>query len=251
MKIAVLDRGYVELIEAWGTGKAGGVERLVYRDEIDYEIGIIEAARQSTQGAFKSWSEDTGLLRTLFFHQANQSTPFEAAGMTIEVCAPIMVFREWHRHRTQSYNEASARYKPLEPDYYRPQLGNLLERAVVKTRNKQAGTVESSRPLTDEAAQEWLSCLDDAYAYAEKFYQLGLKIGVPKELARLAMPVGHYSTMRATANLRNWLGFLTLRLDEKAQYEIRQFAHAVEDCVKEVFPHTWSLFNESRHQEMA
>jgi len=247
MKVTVLDLGYVEFIEAWGTGKAGGVERLQREDAVDYEVGIVEAARQSTQGSFKGWDEDMGLMRTLFNHQANQSTPFEAAGMTIEVCAPIMVFREWHRHRTQSYNEASARYKPLEADYYRPNLLNLLERSVVTTRNKQAQTVTSARKLTDKDAEDWLTCLDDLYAYAEKFYQLGLKMGVPKELARVGMPVGHFSTMRATANLRNWLGFLTLRLDEKAQWEIRQYAHAVNELIRQYFPHTHQLFWEAQN----
>lgn len=245
MRISVLDHGYVEFIEAWGTGKDGlGSE--VNMEPRDYEVGIIESARQSTQGSFKGWDEDKGLLRTLFHHQHNQSSPFETAGMTIEVHAPIFVFREWHRHRTQSYNEASARYKPLKPVYYVPDAGNLLERAVEVTKNKQAGTVSSSSKLTPEAAERWLELVDMTYRGLEQTYQEALRIGVPKELARITMPVGHYSTMRATANLRNWLAFLTLRLDEKAQWEIRQYAQAVEELVKENFPQTWSLFNESR-----
>lgn len=245
MKISVLDHGYVELIEAWGRGSARNDEPL------DFEVGIIEAARQSTQGAFKGWNEDTGLLRTLFNHQANQSTPFEAAGMTIEVNAPIFIFREWHRHRTQSYNEASGRYIKLEPIHYRPNAENVLERSrkAVTTKNKQAGSV--APPPDERLVTEWLFALDEAYGAAEAFYRYGLAIGIPKELARIAMPVGHYSRMRATANLRNWLAFLTLRLDEKAQWEIREYAHAVGSLVCENFPHTWSLFNESRSQSPA
>lgn len=45
----------------------------------------------------------------------------------------------------------------------------------------------------------------------EALYQEGIHIGIPKEIARLPVPVGRYSRMRASANLRNWLGFLTLR----------------------------------------
>jgi thymidylate synthase ThyX len=37
--------------------------------------------------------------------------------------------------------------------------------------------------------------------------------------------------MRASANLRNWLAFLTLRLDPAAQFEIRQYAAAVASLV--------------------
>ena len=82
MKIDVLDHGYVQLIETWGDGVDG--------DE-DYEVGIIEAARQSTQASFRGWDEDAKLLR--FLHKNNHSTPFEFAGMVIEVQAPIFVFR--------------------------------------------------------------------------------------------------------------------------------------------------------------
>jgi thymidylate synthase (FAD) len=246
-KIKVLDQGYVELIEAWGTGKAGACDRLIHLDAVDYEVGIIEAARQSTQGSFRGWDTDEKLLETIFYHQSNQSTPFEAAGMTIEVEAPIFVFREWHRHRTQSYNEASARYRPLEPKYYRPDGINLMERSMAAQtdRNKQAQASEARQPVTSENLMRWLDLVDMTYLGLEATYQEALKMGIPKELARITMPVGHYSCMRASANLRNWLSFLTLRLSHKAQWEIRQYAEAVNTLVRLTFPRTWRLFADS------
>jgi thymidylate synthase ThyX len=36
--------------------------------------------------------------------------------------------------------------------------------------------------------------------------------------------------------------FLTLRMDEHAQWEIRMFANAVGVFIKELFPRTWELF---------
>lgn len=72
-----------------------------------------------------------------------------------------------------------------------------------------------------------------------------MRSGVPKELARILLPVGRYSRMRASANLRNWLQFLTLRLDLAAQWEIQQYAAAVGRLVAMVFPRTWSLFAEA------
>ena len=68
-------------------------------------------------------------------------------------------------------------------------------------------------------------------------------MGVPKELARLPVPVARYSRMRASANLRNWLGFLTLRMAPNAQWEIRQYANAVGEVVAKAFPRTWELFS--------
>jgi thymidylate synthase (FAD) len=50
--------------------------------------------------------------------------------------------------------------------------------------------------------------------------------------------------MRATGNLRGWLGFLTLRTAPGAQWEIRQYAQAIGAIVAETFPRTWELFTE-------
>jgi thymidylate synthase (FAD) len=69
-----------------------------------------------------------------------------------------------------------------------------------------------------------------------------LAAGVPKELARKKMPVDHYSRMRAGTNLRNWLAFMTLRCDPKAQREIRMFANAVAHIIEKTFPNTYSLW---------
>lgn len=235
MRTDVLDHGYVEFVEAWGKGS-----ETVLPGHADYERGIIEAARQSTQGSFRGWDKDAKLLKHLY--ENGHATPFEFSGMVIEVQAPIFVFREWHRHRTQSYNEMSARYAPLPPSYYLPtfercMLGN------VATTNKQAQSA-SGIQLSEVNLKVWLNNVINLYNLAEAVYQEGLYIGVPKELARIVMPVGHYTRMRCSCNLRNWIAFLTLRMDPNAQYEIRQFAHAVAVLLEQNFPQTWKLFVE-------
>jgi thymidylate synthase (FAD) len=83
-------------------------------------------------------------------------------------------------------------------------------------------------------------------SFQERLYQRALNMGVPKELARIHLPVGRYSRMRASANLRNWLGFLTLRVASGAQWEIRQYADAVGTLIKQAFPRTWELFAEGK-----
>lgn len=250
MRFNVLDHGYVEFIEAWGRGRdkrcRGWLEvpvseTVISREPIpDYEIGIIEAARQSTQGSFRGWDADERLLNHLFRNQHN--TPFEFAGLVIEVQAPIFVFREWHRHRTQSYNEMSARYAPIPDFKYTPTMDRLM---MVNTPdpNKQAGNV-GMVALSADNAMIWLGMLENAYRVAEEAYQFGLNVGVAKELARCPMPVGNYTRMRAQANLRNWLAFLTLRMDPNAQFEIRQFANAVASIIASKFPQTYKLFQE-------
>lgn len=251
----ILDHGYVKLVETWGSDER-----------------IIEAARMSTNKGFLGWGQeedcpscegtgirrgfgydcpechgrkkriekpgDEKLLSYLWTHK--HATPFEMAGMIIEVQAPIFVFREWHRHRTQSYNEMSARYTPLPDLNYVPSVERLMLNS--KT-NKQAGVVAGAADLTEEQAEVYRRALTEHYEEDEQFYQRALKAGVPKELARNHLPVGRYSKMRASANLRNWLAFLTLRMEAGAQWEIREYANAVGGIIEGRFPRTWSLFN--------
>jgi thymidylate synthase (FAD) len=225
--VAVLDHGYVKFVESWGSDER-----------------IIEAARMSTDKGFLGWGTndkpgDERLLRYLYTH--NHATPFEMAGMIIEVQAPIFVFREWHRHRTQSYNEMSARYIPLPDVNYMPTVERCFE---VNAANKQANAVKGAEELTHKGVLDWLARLDEVYRHAEDVYQHGLRIGVPKEVARLPVPVGRYSRMRACANLRNWLAFMTLRMAPNAQKEIRLFANVVGQMVEKQFPRTYRLFDE-------
>lgn len=259
-EIKVLDHGYVKLIDMWGSDQA-----------------IIESARMSTGKGFLGWEpgpcpvcdgsghpcEPPGFINTAakctacegkgqvrgdkhllrFMWEHAHSTPFEFGGMVVEVKAPLAVFREWHRHRSQGYSEASARYSPLPDENYLP----TVERCMMGGgANKQAGAVKGADVLTETDALAWLAELADVYDHCERVYQSGLKRGIPKELARLCVPVGRYSKMRATTNLRMWLAFSTLRSTAKnpaAQWEIRQFADVVGDLLAEKFPRTWAIFN--------
>jgi len=224
--VKVLDHGSVELIEAWGSDER-----------------IIEAARMSTGKGFLGWGTPSapGDEKLLAFLWNNKhATPFEMAGAVIEVQAPIFVFREWHRHRTQSYNEMSARYTPLPDVNYIPSVERLMLNS--KT-NKQAGTVKGADELTADQAESYRDVLRIQYANDEQFYQTALKLGVPKELARIHLPVGRYSRMRSSAVLRNWLAFLTLRMAPGAQWEIQEYARAVHSLLSENFPRTMALFD--------
>jgi thymidylate synthase (FAD) len=263
-KMDVLDHGSVELVESWGSDER-----------------IVETARVSTQKGFLGWGEkvvcgrcggrktfvawgdsdrddeddpsrpcpacrgagerveapgDEKLLSYLASH--HHDTPFEFAGATFEVQAPIFVFREWHRHRTQSYSEASARYAPLPDVNYVPEVRRVF---VGTTANKQAGTIKGANELTADAVTDLLNEERDLLVMVEDLYQRKLKAGFPKELARTHLTVSRYSRMRASANLRNWVGFLRLRLDETAQWEIRQYAKAIRELLAEAFPRAMNL----------
>lgn len=221
--IQVLDHGYVKLVDHWGT------------DE-----DVIEAARMSTGRGFEGWEKDAKLLKFLYSHKHH--TPFEMCGLVLEIKAPIFVFREWHRHRTQSYNEMSARYIPLPDENYIPNFSNMKDRAILGATSSNRQASGTGIIPSDQAMEAWLSQLQTSYEFAQNAYEAGIALGIPKEIARLPVPVARYSRMRASANLRNWLHFLELRLAPNAQWEIRQYAEAVANFVGEYFPRTWELY---------
>ena|ERR1041385_2011368 len=136
----------------------------------------------------------------------------------------------------------SARYAPLPDLDYIPTVERLL---VNSKKNRQAGTIAGADELTAEGAERYRQALTMAYAQDQALYEEALQMGVPKELARVHLPVGRYSRMRASTCLRNWLAFLTLRQAAVAQWEIRQYADAVGALIAERFPRTWALFSEA------
>lgn len=230
-EVKLLDHGYIKLVEFYGS------------DEM-----VIRSARMSTQKPFLGWGTpeqpgDEKLLRYLY--ENNHATPFEMAGCIFELRAPIMVFREWHRHRTQSYNESSARYAKLANENYVPGFDDLKARTQtgLSTKNRQAAGMTNAMP-SDDQLNEWLRRLIVAYDAAEDAYAYGLEIGVPKELARLSTPVARYSSMMASTNLRNWLGFVRLRSAPQAQKEIRVYSNAVHAFLTKLFPRTMSIVTE-------
>lgn len=279
MEIKVLDHGYVKLVETWGseeriieaarmsTGKGfqGWGE---WRADISNpdgtfirgNVGDATLSKWESLGRPDPWTwpmqvnaqnfimknfefvpGDEKLLSRLW--KKKHASPFEMAGMIIEVQAPIFVFREWHRHRTQSYNEMSARYTPLPDLAYLPTMERLF---LDGGANKQAQAAEGSSVLDMHNADTYRKELERFYRIAANLYKTGLDIGIPKEIARLVLPVARYSRMRASANLRNWLAFLSLRMAPDAQWEIRQYAEVVGKMIAENFPRTWELFQEGR-----
>ena len=216
-EIKVLDHGYVKYVEHMGS------------DEV-----IIESARMSTGRGFEGWEKDSKLLDFLYRHK--HMSPFEMCELSIEVQAPLFVVREWHRHRTQSYNELSARYTKMPDIHYVPTADRLAPK---ETSNKQESS-EGSGHNVENIPELIVGEQNAIYG----FYEDMLTAGVPREVARLNTPVSRYTRFRAKTDLRNWLGFLNLRMRENAQWEIRQYANAVSSIVKEHFPRTYALFEE-------
>lgn len=173
----------------------------------------------------------------LFVRRNNQSmwcgnSPFEHNVFTFFIEAPIFVTREIIRHRISAINEESGRYKQLEDKFYYPTDRERPLRQVGKTGHYIFETAEELRDPT-------LELLDEAYGVAWENYNKMLQMGVAKEVARMALPVGIYSSMYFSINARSLMNFLSLRTAPNAQWEIRQVARQMEQHFATSMPLTY------------
>jgi thymidylate synthase (FAD) len=211
--VKVLDHGFVKLIDSMGG-----------------DLSIVRAARVSFDAAWRvgldSGDSDNRLIRYLWKNK--HTTPFEAVTFTFEVKAPIFVIRQWHRHRTWSYNELSARYRELPEEFYVP--GEI---GVQSKDNKQGRSADTRSTLDNDVLRSAIKASAEA---SFDTYRRLLAQDVPRELARSVLPVNTYTHMFATVNLLNLFRFLTLRTDSHAQYEIRVYADAILELIKPIVP---------------
>lgn len=212
-KVDLLDHGYVRLVDSMGG-----------------DLSIVRAARVSYDAAWRAGEDEGGDQRLIRYLWRNRhTTPFEAVTLTFEVHAPIFVFRQWHRHRTWSFNELSARYRELPEEFYVP----AAEQIGVQSKNNKQGRDLGGTTDNPESSRTIITLACES-AFAD--YRELLARGVPRELARSVLPVSTYSTMFATVDLLNLLKFLSLRCDPHAQYEIRVYADAMRELARTIAP---------------
>lgn len=226
--IPVLDKGYVKLVDYMGT-----------------DIDICKAARTSyvndeysKLAEDKTDEENKRLIYRLL--KDKHTSPFEMIEFKWQVKAPIFVFRQWHRHRTWSYNEYSGRYKELPEEFYVPHPKNIGFQSQV---NKQGRNLKPSPDGENQIyADETIKSMKEANKQSFYFYRMMLKDGVPREIARSVLPSGTYSVMVAKTDLHNLMHFLKLRLDSHAQWEIQQYARALLQTIKPIVPTVYEWF---------
>ncbi|MDA9095425.1 FAD-dependent thymidylate synthase [Porticoccaceae bacterium] len=235
-KIELLDHGFVRLVDSMGS-----------------DLSIVRNARVSYDADWRAGDDkgsDTRLINYLYNNGHN--TPFEAVTFTFDVKAPIFVFRQWHRHRTQSFNELSARYRELPEEFYIPEA-HLV--GVQNADNKQMRdplTKEEYAELSEEkrkTVERHTELMKASNKASFQTYRQLMTDGVPRELARSVLPVGTYSHMFATINLHNLFRFLAERLHPHAQYEIRVYAEAMLGLVESVAPVAAAAFKKRYDQE--
>lgn len=229
----VLDHGFVRVIDYMGNDSA-----------------IVQAARVSYGSGTKQLRQDQGLINYLVRHR--HTTPLEMCEIKFHIKLPIFIARQWIRHRTANVNEYSARYSILAKEFYIPNRENLAAQS--KINNQGRGDV-----LNDEEANKVLQLLkqdsEQTYAHYEEMLNLDPegnvldenKDGLARELARMNLTLNYYTEWYWKIDLHNLLHFLYLRVDNHAQYEIREYAKTMLKMVEAWVPLTYKAFMDYRH----
>ena len=211
---------------------------VLLEDALGSDLHIVNNARVSfDQESTEFGDKERGLLN--FLMRNGHGSPWESVVFRFDIKAPLFVIREWQRHRIGSFNEQSARYSEIPDHFYVPARADMREQ-VGKPGNYTYETIPD-----DNTANEMRAILDSVQENAFAAYRDLLDRGLAKELARLVLPVGMYSRMKWTVNLRSLLNFLSLRNHEHAQREIRFYAEIVEDLARSVVPYGMEAFDDN------
>ena len=227
MKIKVLDKGYIEVV-----------------DKLGDDLTPVNAARVSFGQRSDTFTEkDRKLSKFLIKHK--HFSPFRHQHIMLIIKAPEFVMRQAYKHvvgiettsdhptKDHAWNEISGRYIAYE-DFYEP-----TEFRAQSDDNKQAseGLIEEQ----SKANQYWKEAQDKSVDSYNKL----LKIGVAKEQARSILPLTVYTKVWWTASFQSIMNFVDLRDEKTAQWEIQQYAKVLKEIMLEVFPETTQLWSET------
>jgi thymidylate synthase (FAD) len=226
MKVNVLDKGYIEVVDSLGD-----------------DLTPVNAARVSFGGRSDVFTEkDRKLSKFLIKHK--HFSPFRHQHVMMIIKAPEFVMRQWYKHvvgiettsshptKDHAWNEISGRYVEVE-EYYIPEVFRAQSED-----NKQAS--EGEVELQEECLRTW----NDSIEHAKIFYDGLLRRGVAKEQARVILPLSQYTKVWWTASFQSIMNFIELRDEPTAQVEIQEYARALKKIMLEVFPETTKLWSE-------
>ena len=228
MKIDVLDKGYIEVVDTLGD-----------------DLTPVNAARVSFGGRSDKFTEkDKRLSRFLIKHK--HFSPFRHQHIMVIIKAPEFVLRQWYKHvvgiettsthatKDHAWNEISGRYVEVE-DFYYPDVWRKQSED-----NKQASEGE-----LDDLQQKRMSLVYETYmTQVEMAYETMISSGVAKEQARIVLPLSQYTQVWWTASSQSVMNFIELRDEPTAQWEIQQYAKALKEVMLDIFPETTKLWSE-------
>jgi len=224
IKISVLDKGYVRLV-----------------DQLGNDTSVVNAARVSYDKESEGFGEkDAKLLQ--FLIREGHTSPFRHAALTFEVYAPLFVARQWWKYAVASthvedqngWNESSRRYITEDDRFYIPEAHEWRGAPL----NSKQG---SGEPIILDFGRAFTEKLTETVINGHNLYESALNAGIAPEQARLFLPAyGLYVRWRWTVSLQGVMTFLEQRLGHDAQVEIQEYAKAVKSLSAQAFPATFN-----------
>ena len=228
MKVDVLDKGYIEVVDTLGD-----------------DLTPVNAARVSFGGRSKDFTDkDRRLSKFLIKHK--HFSPFRHQHIMVIIKAPEFVLRQWYKHvvgiettsthvtKDHAWNEISGRYVEVE-EFYFPEVWRKQSED-----NKQASEGE-----LDELQQKRMKLAYRTYMnQVEMVYGNMISSGVAKEQARIVLPLSQYTQVWWTASFQSVMNFIELRDEPTAQWEIQQYAKVLKQVMLDTFPETTKLWSE-------
>tara|TARA_Y100000741_G_scaffold225149_1_gene171952 strand:+ start:657 stop:1361 length:705 start_codon:yes stop_codon:yes gene_type:complete len=228
MKIDVLDKGHIELVDTLGD-----------------DLTPVNAARVSFGGRSEEFTnKDKRLSKFLIKHK--HFSPFRHQHIMVIIKAPEFVMRQWYKHvvgiettsssasKDHAWNEISGRYVEVE-DYYYPEVWRKQSED-----NKQA----SDGVLDDLQQKRMTSFYNEYMRQVEMTYDRMIEAGMAKEQARIVLPLSQYTQVWWTASFQSVMNFIELRDEPTSQVEIQEYARALKTIMMESFPETTKLWSE-------
>ena len=231
--IRILDKGYVGLVNCFGT-----------------ELDIVNAARVSYNKQSEEFSEaDKKLLN--FLLREHHTSPLRHVSLSFECYVPLLVARQHWKYVVAStytdyqngWNESSRRYVSDAIEFYVP----THWRAAPENSKQGSGPV-----LDDESNSFFTTRLLEYIAMGEQIYNMAIAQNVAPEQARLFLPAyGLYVRYRWTISLAGLINFFDQRLAPDAQHEITELARAAYDLTVPHFPTVLDFYKEENHENFA
>ena len=229
MKIDVLDKGYIEVV-----------------DKLGDDLTPVNAARVSFGSKSVTFEEkDRRLSKFLIKHK--HFSPFRHQHVMMILKAPEFVMRQWYKHvvgiettsssvtKDHAWNEISGRYIPVQ-EYYYPEVWRKQS-----DDNKQASEGE-----LDDLQQKRMSLVYNTFMnQVEMAYESMVNAGMAKEQARIVLPLSQYTLVYWTASFQSIMNFIELRDEPTAQWEIQQYAKALKEIMLDIFPETTKLWGDT------
>ena len=227
MKIDVLDKGYIELVDTLGD-----------------DLTPVNAARVSFGGRSDTFEEKDRKLSKFLIKHKHFST-FRHQHCMFILKAPEFVMRQWYKHvvgiettsahvtKDHAWNEISGRYVPYD-EFYEP----------TEFRKQSDDNKQASDGLIDEQVEATMYWRTTQNNTIETYNKL-LNMGMAKEQARSILPLTVYTKVWWTASFQSIMNFIELRDEPTSQVEIQEYAKVMKKIMLKTFPETTKLWSET------